>query len=87
MSKKLTWNEIEEAYPNQWVELVDFEWDEFEPDPLSGVVRRQAKGRKGLHEDFMKNPLDNSAIVYTGTMNIPEGAVFSANLHQYGVNE
>ena len=87
MSDKLTWKEIKETYPDQWVELVDFEWDEFEPDPRSGVVRRQAKGRKELHEDFMKDPVDNSAIVFTGTMKIREGTVFSANLHQYGVNK
>jgi hypothetical protein len=87
MSKILSWDEIRNLYPDQWVELVDFEWDEFESDPRSGVVRRQAKERKELHGQFMKDPVDNSAIVFTGTIKIPDGSVFSANLHQYGVNK
>lgn len=83
MAKKLTWEEIKELYPNQWVELIDFEWDEFEPDPRSGIVRHFAKKRKDIHEQFMKEPVDDSAIVFTGTMKIPDEMVFSANLHQY----
>lgn len=84
MSEKLIWDEIKTIYPDQWVELIDFEWDEFEPDPRNGVVRHQSKARKEIHDQFMSNPVDNSAIVYTGVMKIPEGLVFSANLHQYG---
>ena len=87
MSEKLTWKEIKERYPDQWVELIDFEWDEFEPDPRCGVVRFKSKVRKEIHEQFMNNPVDNSAIVFTGAMKIPEGMVFSANLHQYGARK
>ncbi len=87
MSEKLTWEEIKTRYPDQWVELIDFEWDEFEPYPRSGVVRYQSKARKEIHQQFMNNPVDNSSIVYTGAMKIQEGSVFSANLHQYGVRK
>lgn len=83
MTERLTWEEIRKRYPDQWVELVDFEWDEFEPDPRSGVVRLSAKKRKDIHSQYMKDPVDISAIIYTGKMKIPEGMVFSANLHQY----
>lgn len=87
MAEKLPWEEIKKRYPEQWVELIDFEWDEFEPDPRSGVVRYSSKQRKELHDQFMNNPIDDSAIVYTGTMKISEGSVFSANLHQYGARK
>ena len=87
MAKKLTWKEIKEFYPDQWVELTDCEWNDFEPDPRSGVVRHNAKGRKEIHTQYMNDPIDNSAIVYTGKMKMREGAVFSANLHQYGARK
>jgi hypothetical protein len=87
MKNKLSWDEIKKHYPDQWVELTDCEWDDFEPDPRSGVVRNSAKVRKEIHAKFMSDPVDSSAIVYTGKMRTPEGLVFSANLHQYGVRK
>lgn len=87
MPEKLSWNEIKERYPEQWVELIDFDWDEFEPDPRNGIVRHNAKQRKEIHAQFMNDPVDDSAIVFTGKMKIQEGAVFSANLHQYGTRK
>ena len=83
MTDKLPWNEIKRLYPNQWVELVDFEWDEFEPDPRYGVVRHYAQKRKELHDIMMQDPVDSSAVVYVGNLKFKEGTVFSANLHQY----
>ena len=87
MTEKLSWDEIKRLYSDQWVELVDFEWDEFEPDPRGGIVRHSAKSRKEVHTQYMKDPIDNSAIVYTGKMKVPEGTVFSANLHQYSARK
>lgn len=84
MGEKLTWSEIKSQYPDEWVELIECDWDDFEVDPRSGIVRDHAKKRKELHERIMKKPVDDSAIVYTGKMKIPEGSIFSANLHQYG---
>ena len=87
MGEKLSWKEIKTRYPEQWVDLVDFEWDELESDPRCGVVRLTSKARKEIHEQFMNDPVDNSVIVYTGAMKIPEGMVFSANLHQYSARK
>ena len=87
MDEKLTWEEIKARYPDQWVELIECEWDETEPDPRNGIVRRHAKKRKEIHEQFMKDPVDDSAIVYTGEFKVPDGMVFSANLHQYGARK
>ena len=83
MDKKLSWEAIQSAYANEWVELVDYESDEIKENPRSGVVYRHSKERKELHDLFMKDPVDESAIVFTGTMKVREGSIFSANLHQY----
>ena len=83
MDNKLTWEEIKNTFNDEWVELIDYEWDEFEPKPRYGIVRDHAKSRKELHERFMKLPVKDSAIVYTGSVKFSEGTIFSANLHQY----
>ena len=83
MQEKLTWEEIRSTYKDEWVELVNFEWNESEANPSCGVVYRHSKERKELHTLFMRDPIDNSAIVFTGTIKFPEGSIFSANLHQY----
>ena len=80
---KLTWEEIKQQYESQWVELIDYEWDPFEPNPREGVVRNHGKRRKEIHERFMRDPVEDSAIVYTGPVEFPEGTVFSANLKWY----
>ena len=46
MEKKLTWQEIEQKYNREWVQLVDYEWSEGEPFPAVGVVRVHAADRK-----------------------------------------
>lgn len=83
MEEKLTWGEIKERYNGEWVELIDVDWDDFEQNPRTGVVRLHAKKRRELHELIMRDPVDSSAIVYVGKMKFPEGTIFSANLHQY----
>jgi len=83
MNNQLTWDEIRNIYRDEWVELVDYDWNEFEPKPRSGVIRDHAKDRRELHARFMKVPVEDSAIVYTGAMKFDEGTIFSANLHQY----
>ena len=44
-NKKLTWEEIKKLYNEEWVELIDYDWPEEEPDPRAGVVRMHAKTR------------------------------------------
>lgn len=38
MDKRMTWDEIEKAYPNKWVGLSNVEWDEAPPDVRSAIV-------------------------------------------------
>lgn len=85
MDKKLTWEEIKTKYDGEWVELVDFEWDETEPDPQTGRVRVHSKDKKEFHKMILDRPDCETAIVYVGEL-FPhkENFIFSANLHQYG---
>ena len=81
MTKKLTWGEIKKLYPDQWVELIECEWDPVEPDPANGVVRHHAKKRNDLHELIMKDkPVNDAAVIYVGEITFTEGVVFNANL-------
>lgn len=84
MREKLTWDEIKNQFGGEWVELVDFEWDETEPDPRSGVVRVHSKDRKEFHKLILDRPDCEAAILYVGEI-FPKqpNHIFSANLHQY----
>lgn len=66
-NKKLTWEEIKKLYDQQWVELVDYEWDDSEIDPRAGVVRVHAKTRKKFDELILQSHETNSALVFIGT--------------------
>lgn len=85
MNKKLTWDEIKQQYDGQWVELIDFDWDEAEPDPQAGVVRCHSKDRKEFHRLILQDPVPaEAALVYVGEIFPKKGnIIFSANLHQY----
>ena len=82
MEKKLTWQEVEERFDREWVQLVDYDWPEDEPLPRSGVVVVHAKARHDFDAMIARAPQENSALVYVGERQIPPGVVLSANLHQ-----
>jgi hypothetical protein len=67
MSEKLTWEDIEKRYNQEWVELVEYEWPEGEINPRSGIVRVHAKTRKEFDTLIMQDPPDNAALVYVGS--------------------
>ncbi|ETW97115.1 MAG: hypothetical protein ETSY1_23850 [Candidatus Entotheonella factor] len=46
MNQKLNWEEIKKRFDQEWVELIDYEWEETKPYPSGGVVRVHAKDRK-----------------------------------------
>jgi len=83
-SEKLSWLEIQKKYNEEWVELIDFEWDETQSDPQSGVVRVHSKDKREFHKLILDRPDCEAAIVYVGDI-FPQQSnhIFSANLHQY----
>ena len=82
-SKKLTWEEINQLYPDEWVELVDYEWEETEPDPRSGIVRVHSKDRRMFESLIKKDSPQDSAFVFVGKITVPNGMTISSNQNQF----
>jgi hypothetical protein len=80
MSERLTWAEIEERYPQEHVELVDYDWPEDEINPRSGVVVSHAKTLKDLVALTKNSPTNDAAVLFVGTIKPPPGTILSCNL-------
>ncbi len=66
MAEKLSWDEILKRYNQEWVELVDYDWPDEEPDPKSGIVRVHAKTRAEFDRLTDVDPPQDSAYVFVG---------------------
>lgn len=81
---KLTWDEIKSNYWDEWVQLIDYDWDKTEPDPKNGVVRVHSKNAEEFHRLVKQNPVKKSAILFIGsTFNLGEDVIFNANQSQW----
>lgn len=78
MDKKLTWDEIKALYPDEWVELIDYDWPDEERDPRGGVVRVHAKTREEFDTLTAIDPPGDAASVYVGEI-FPPGNNFHGN--------
>jgi len=82
MHEKLSWDEIKARYRDEWVQLVDVDWDLSNPDPLAGVVRVHHKDKKEFKKLLATGEKPKrAALLYTGQL-FPADAIYSANLHQ-----
>ena len=63
---KLTWDEIQIKYGGEWVELTDYDWDDSEPCPSSGVVRVHAVDKNEFYQIASENPPEDGAIIFVG---------------------
>ena len=50
MEKRMTWKEIQEAYPDQWVGLSEVEWIEKSSNVRSAIVKYTDKTRDEISE-------------------------------------
>ena len=80
MDKQLLWDEIEKNYPNQWVQLVDFEWTEGNPRPSKGVVRISAPDRKEFNRLVLNADPVDGARVFVGSHNLPDSMYMRSNI-------
>lgn len=64
MGEKLTWDEIRQRYPDEWVALVEDDWPNNLPLPRAGVVYAHSPDHAKLIE--MQKHLKDAAIVWTG---------------------
>lgn len=71
MSEKLSWEEIKKRYPNEWVELVDFEEDE-DGYLINGVVICHNANKKRFTDESIKIQENKKhsirAALYTGEL-------------------
>ncbi len=74
MPKRMSWDEIKKAYPNQWVGLTDVEWKDTS-NIKSAVVKYTDKTSTEL--GLMQIKDDNLICMYTNIYDdfIPLGAV------------
>lgn len=67
MAEKLSWDEILKKYDQQWIELVDFDWDETDPSPKAGVVRVHSTNKSEmLRIASIDPPAKEAAILFIG---------------------
>ena len=67
MSKRLSWSEIKDSFKNQWVELVDCDWDPDRHHPESACVRNSAPQHHTLVSRVSRRErLAGSAILFLG---------------------
>jgi hypothetical protein len=83
MAKKLTWEEIKQDFDKQWVELIDYDWQETEPYPNSGVVRVHSGNRKEFDKMILQDPPAHSAIIFVGQRKRPDNVILSSNLRSW----
>ncbi len=56
MTQRMTWPQIQECYPNQWVGLVDVEYEENNPSTISSaIVAVSDKSKKELVLEQIKS--------------------------------
>lgn len=69
MEERLSWNEIVQLYPNQWVRLSDVEW---EPDNAA-TVRSAVVEQVGnpTEQDWIDVGLGRSVVEYTTPNRVP----------------
>lgn len=83
MVDKISWDEIKRNYSGEWVELINYEWEEGQPYPSAGEIRVHAPNRKEFYQQANQNrPLD-SAILFVGDLNLPLGVIHNNFIKTY----
>lgn len=81
-TERLTWQEIEERFDREWVELVDYDWPEGDHSPKGGVVRTHSANKKEFYRLANQEPVPpDSAILFVGKKGfLEDNVIFSPNL-------
>ena len=64
--KRLTWDQICKNYDKEWVHLIDYDWDDSEPYPKSGIVHLHAKTRKDFDDLMLATAHISGARIFVG---------------------
>lgn len=64
---KLLWTHIKEMYQNEWVELIDCDWERESARPIRAIVRNHSSDRVSLLRRAQRSkPNSRSVILYVG---------------------
>ena len=80
MTNKLSWDEILATFRDEWVELIDYNWDLSEPNPSNGVVKTHSKNREDFNRMILEDPSVDSAVIFAGRIKLPENSYLHSNL-------
>jgi len=85
--ERLTWEEIEKRFDQQWVELVDYDWPAGDPNPQSGIVRTHSNERREFYRLANEEPVPrDSAILFVGRKSFyKDGVYFVPNLSRIAI--
>lgn len=76
-AERLTWDEIQQQFDQQWVELIEYDWPEGDYHPLSGIVRTHGADKRQFHQECRREPLpDDSAFLFIGRKPWPPNTSF-----------
>ena len=79
MSEKLSWEQIKEKYPDEWVHLINYDWQDGDPYPEAGEVQIHAVGRSDFNKLLLAAERVPGAIVFVGKV-VPDSYHYSSNL-------
>lgn len=77
MTEKMTWEEIEKLFDQEWIELIDYDWSEQAISPRSGIVRVHAKERSEFDKLAAIDPPRGSAFIFVGEPKLPPNSYLS----------
>ena len=63
MAEKITWEEMKNSYPDEWLLIVDFDLDET-GHLTKGVVERHSRSKQKIYKTPLRNK--SAAFRYTG---------------------
>lgn len=66
MLEHLSWEEIQDRYRGEWVEMLHCDWPEGLPHPRSGIIRVHSSDRKHFFVLLKRSPAPNSTILFVG---------------------
>ena len=73
--QKITWDKIQKQYEGEWVELINYDWQDGQPYPAAGEVRVHASDRKEFYQQANIDRPKDSAILYVGRLDLPLGVI------------
>ncbi len=80
MGKKMTWEEMKQAFPNEWLMIVDYEKNEFGTMTVGSVIKHSPE-KDEVFQFEAPSQYKKYALRYTGVSTFPGGLRSYATRH------